>query len=158
MNRGEDQANAHKIIDREIFRILRVLEPHEILRVNRGKVSTMGFLRIRSEHMAIKDLLDRIVRDHLYYHLDMETIEKPYLFIYGNTENIYGQSFAREWIKKRFGKELELVFKDDPGSKYLNIILDIVGLTDVGKEMKFEDQGGKPSEIDDLLGDIESII
>jgi cell division GTPase FtsZ len=158
INKGEDMATAHRTIDQAILRMLKTLEPHEILRVNRDKVSTMGVWRTRSEHMAIKDIIDRTLRDYMYYDLDMEKIEKPYLFIHGNTENIYGQSFAREWVKKRFGKELELVFKDHPSSKYLNIMLDIVGLEDVGKEMKFEDQGGKPSEIDDLLGDIESII
>ncbi|NOZ77385.1 MAG: hypothetical protein GXO65_06970 [Euryarchaeota archaeon] len=158
MTRGEDMVTAHKILDREIFKILTVMEPQEILRVNKGKVSTMGFLRIRAEHTAIKDLVDRIVRNHLYFNMEGVSIEKPYLFIYGNTQYVYGQSFAREWAKKRFGQEIELVFKDDPNSKYLNIILDIVGLKDIGKEIEHEDEGGKRSEIEELLGDIDSIL
>ncbi len=154
--RGEEIYRTQRIVNEAIFNFLSSIESHEILRIVKEKVGTIGFLRVRGEHTSVKDALDRLLKDNVY--MSFEKAERFDLLVYGNMKNIYGQSFAKEWIKRKFDAELDYVFRDEPNSKYLNIGLIITGLKDITKRFSVEEVEKKaPSELEDLLGDIKPL-
>lgn len=154
--RGEDIFKTQKIVNEAIFNFLTSIDSHEILRAVKEKVGTIGFIRVRGEHTSVKDALDRLLKDHVY--MNVEKPEKFILLIYGNMKNVYGQSFAKEWVKRKFDADLDYVFRDEPNSKYLNIGLIITGLKDITKRFSVEEVEKKaPSELEDLLGDIKPL-
>ncbi len=156
-DRGEDIFKTQRTINVAIFNFLNSVESHEILRLIKGKIGTIGFIRLRGEHTSIKDILDKLLKDHVY--MNVEKAEKFNLIINGDMRNVYGQSFAREWVKGRFDAELDFVLKDEPNSKYLNIGLTITGLEDITKRFLIEegDEKSTSTELDDLLGDIKPL-
>lgn len=155
-SRGETLSKSYKIIDEAIFNVLSIVEPTDMLRITEGRISTIGFMRLKPERISIKDALDKMFRNHVYF--NTEKIENLYFAAYGAVQNIYGQSFAKEWAEEKFGTDVEYLFKDDPSSKYLNIGLIISGLRNVEKALKVERQEEKaPSELEELLGDIKPL-
>jgi cell division GTPase FtsZ len=155
-DRGENILKVQKTVNAAIFNFLSTVESHEILRLTRNQIGTIGYIRLRSEHTSIKDALDKLLRDHVY--MNIEKAEKFNLLIYGDMRNVYGQSFAREWVKRRFGAELDFVLRDEPNSKYLNMGLIITGLKDITKRFTVEEVKKKaPSDLEDLLGDIKPL-
>ncbi|MFQ5815872.1 MAG: hypothetical protein ACE5G7_05190 [Candidatus Hydrothermarchaeaceae archaeon] len=155
-DRGEDLFKTQRTINEAIFNFLNSIESHEILRIIKDKTCTIGYIRLRGEHTSIKDVLDRLLRDHVY--MNVEKAERIDLIIHGDMKNVYGQSFAREWVKRRFGAELDFVFRDEPNSKYLNIGLIITGLEDITKRFSVEEgEQRAPSDLEDLLGDIKPL-
>ncbi len=173
-SRGETLSKSYKIIDEAIFNVLSIVEPTDMLRITEGRISTIGFMRLKSERISIKDALDKMFRNHVYfnalpsnkllgkpvqaYAFAGEKIENLYFIAYGAVQNIYGQSFAKEWAEEKFGTDVEYLSKDDPSSKYLNIGLIISGLRNVEKVLKVERQEEKaPSELEELLGDIKPL-
>ncbi|MFH1774786.1 MAG: hypothetical protein ABH874_07515 [Methanobacteriota archaeon] len=155
-SRGESISKSYKIIDEAIFNVLSIVEPGDLTRITKGRVSTIGFMRIKPERISIKDILDKMFRNYVYFNADK--IENLYFAAYGAVQNIYGQSFAKKWAEEKFGMDVEYIFKDDPSSKYLNIGLIISGLSNVEKVLKVEHQEEKASsELDELLGDIKPL-
>ncbi len=155
-DRGEDIPRIHKTINQAIFSFLSNIEPAEILRICRGKTSTPGFLRLRAENISVKDIMDRMLKDHVY--LPLSNIEEVHLIVEGDMKSLYGQNFAREWVKGKFGVDLDLILKEDPNSKYLNIGLLLTGFKDTAKRIASgEGEKSVPSELEDLFGDIKPL-
>jgi hypothetical protein len=118
----------------------------------------MGFMRTRAAHVSIKEVLNRMLRDYVYFSLEGKEVEKMHLIVYGNMGEVYGQSFAKNWVKEKFGVEVDYVFMDEPGSKYLNIGLIITGLKDIQKGFEIKAREERPlSDLDELLGDIKPL-
>lgn len=156
-NRGEDFINTFKIINGAIFNFLGMVRTGDILRLVKGSICAVGFLRMKAEHVAIKDILDRAIRSHLYYDLEGREFDKINLIIYGNLSEVYGQSFAKNWVKDKYGVEVDYIFMDEKGSKYLNIGLVITGLKDAKKAFETKEDKKIVSDLDDLLGDIKPL-
>jgi cell division GTPase FtsZ len=157
-NRGEDILTSYRIIDEAVFNFLSVVEASHILRITRDNISTMGFMRTRAAHVSIKEVLNRMLRDYVYFSLEGKEVEKMHLIVYGNMGEVYGQSFAKNWVKEKFGVEVDYVFMDEPGSKYLNIGLIITGLKDIQKGFEIKAREERPlSDLDELLGDIKPL-
>lgn len=155
-SRGESIIKSYKIIAEAVFNVLSIVELGDLLRMIAGRISTIGFMRLKPERISIKDALDKMFRNYVYFNTGK--LENLYFVAYGAVQNIYGQSFAKEWAEEKFGTDVEYIFKDDPGSKYLNIGLIISGLRNVEKVLKVEHQEEKaPSELDELLGDIKPL-
>ena len=104
-----------------------------------------------------KDILDKIIRNSLYFDLEDKEFDKMNLIIYGNLGEVYGQSFAKNWVKEKYDVEVDYTFIDDKGSKYLNIGLVITGLKDVKKAFEIKEDKKIVSDLDDLLGDIKPL-
>jgi cell division GTPase FtsZ len=157
--KGEDILTTYRIVDNTIFNFLSMVEPMDILRITKGKVSTIGFMRTKSGYVSIKYILDKMLRDHIHITFDIKKAGKLYLVIYGDMRKVYGQNFAKKWTKEKFGIELDYIFKDDPHSKYLNIGLLIAGLKDVRKGFEIKAEAGEeaPSELEKLLGHIKPL-
>jgi cell division GTPase FtsZ len=156
--RGEDISTCYKIVNEAVFNFLSVVDPIYILRTTEGKVSTIGFMRAKAERTSFKDILDKMLRDYLYYSIEGKEIEKMYLILYGDLSGVYGQRFAQNWVKENFGVEIDMTLKDDPSSKYLNTGLIITGLKDVAKGFEIKEEVKKqPSELEELLGDIKPL-
>lgn len=156
-NRGEDFITSYRILGESIFKFLSMINPGDLLRLVENDISTIGFMRMKAEHVAIKDILDQAIRNHLYYDLEGKEFEKINLIIYGNLAEVYGQSFAKNWVKEKYGVEVDYLFMDEKGSKYLNIGLVITGLKDVKKGFEIKEDKKTMSDLDDLLGDIKPL-
>ncbi len=155
-DRGEDIPRIHKTINQAIFNFLNNVEPEEILRICRGKISTPSFLRVRAENISVKDILDRMLKDHVYFPLG--NVDGVHLVVNGDMKSVYGQNFAREWVKGRFGVDLNLLLREDPNSKYLNIGLLLTGFKDAASRFEAgEGEKSVPSELEDLFGDIKPL-
>jgi hypothetical protein len=156
-NRGEDFIKTYRIIDETVFNFLSMVRAEDILRLVKNNICAVAFMRMKAEHIAIKDVLDRAIRDHLYYDLEGKEFEKINLIIYGNLAEVYGQSFAKNWVKEKYGVEVDYIFMEEKGSKYLNIGLVITGLKDVTKGFEIKEDKKIMSDLDDLLGDIKPL-
>ncbi len=156
-NRGENFITSCRILDGAVFNFLSMVGAGDILRLAEDNISTIGFMRMKAEHVPIKDILDRAIRNHLYYDIEGKEFEKFNLIIYGNLGEVYGQSFAKNWIKEKYGAEVDYTFMDDKGSKYLNIGLIITGLKDITKGFEIKEDKKIMSDLDDLLGDIKPL-
>lgn len=156
-NRGEDLITSYKILDAVVLNFLSMVNSGDILRLAENTTSAIGFMRMRAEHVAVKEILDMVIRNHLYYNIDSKEFEKFNLMIYGNMKEVYGQSFAKNWVKEKYGVEVDYIFMDDKGSKYLNIGLIITGLKDVVKGFEIKEDKRTMSDLDDLLGDIKPL-
>jgi cell division GTPase FtsZ len=156
-NRGEDFITCYRILGESIFKFLSMINPGDLHKLVENDISTIAFLRIKAEHVAIKDILDKIIRNNLYFDLENNKFEKINLIIYGNLSEVYGQSFAKNWVKEKYGVEVDYTFMDEKGSKYLNIGLVITGLKDVKKGFEIKEDKKIVSDLDDLLGDIKPL-
>ncbi|RLG57910.1 MAG: hypothetical protein DRN95_05060 [Candidatus Hydrothermarchaeota archaeon] len=157
--RGEDVVSSHSILNKMIFNFFSVVEPMEILRRIERNISTISFLRLQEEHASIKEILEKMLRDYLY--IDAEEMGEFHMLIYGDLDKVYGDSYARKWCKEKHGKDLNIVFRDDPGARYLNIGLIITGLKGIGKRYKDEilakEKREKKSELEELLSEIKPL-
>ena len=157
-NRGEDILSSYREIDQAIFNFLSVIEPYEIKRIAEDNMCAIGFMRTRSSHISIKDIMEKMFRDYVYFNVENKKIKGVYLIIYGDMNNVYGHEFAKGFVEKKYKAELEYIFKDDPNAKYLNIGLIITGLSDIEKEFEIKTEEKKPlSELEELLGDIKPL-
>ena len=156
-NRGEDFVTCYRILGEAIFKFLGMVNPGDLLRLVEGDISTIGFMRMKAEHIAVKDILDGVIRNNLYFDLEGRKFDKINLIIYGNLSEVYGQSFAKNWVKDKYGVEVDYIFMEEKGSKYLNIGLVITGLKDVKKGFEIKEDKKAVSDLDDLLGDIKPL-
>jgi|Deesub1362A_J573_1020465.scaffolds.fasta_scaffold00166_12 hypothetical protein len=156
-NRGEDILNCYKIVNDAIFNFLSVIDPVYILRATREKISTIGFMRTKVARISIKELLDKMLRDYVYFSIEDKKIDEMHLILNGDMGKVYGQSFAQKWVKENFDVDVNLALKDEPNSKYLNTGLIITGLKDITQGFKVEEEKKIPSELEDLLGDIKPL-
>jgi cell division GTPase FtsZ len=156
-NRGEDFITSYRILGETIFKFLSMTNPGDLLRLVENDISTIAFMRAKAEHVAIKDILDKIIRNNLYFDLEDKEFDKMNLIVYGNLGEVYGQSFAKNWVKEKYDVEVDYTFIDDKGSKYLNIGLVITGLKDIKKAFEIKEDKKIVSDLDDLLGDIKPL-
>jgi cell division GTPase FtsZ len=156
-NRGEDFITTYMLVDKAVFNFLSMVNLGDILRLATNNISTVGFMRMKAEHVTIKEIIESAIRNHLYYDIEGKEFEKINLIIYGNLAEVYGQSFAKNWIKEKYDAEVDYIFTDDKGSKYLNIGLVITGLKDVTKGFEIKEDKKAMSDLDDLLGDIKPL-
>lgn len=156
-NRGEDNKKGYTILGKTVFNFLSLVDLGDILRLTENGISAIGFMRMKAEHVAIKDILERAIRNHLHYDVEGGEFEKFHLIIYGNLSEVYGQSFAKNWAKEKYGVEVDYVFMEEKGSKNLNIGLVITGIKDTIKEFEIKEDKKVMSDLDDLLGDIKPL-
>ncbi len=155
--RGENVIKSYNIMNRAVFNFLSMVRIGDILGLVKGNVSTIGFLRTKAKHMAIKEVLEKTIRDNVYFDIENKKFDKFNLILHGNLAEVYGQSFAKKWINERYGVEVDYIFMDEGGSKYLNIGLVITGLREIEKGYEIEEDKEAVSELDDLLGDIKPL-
>lgn len=159
-NRGEDIISSHGIINKMLLNFFNIIEPAEILKIVKGEVATVGYMRIQEEKASIKDMLEKMLRDYIY--VNIEEMEKIYLLIYGDLDRVYGESYARKWCSERYNAKLHINFKDEPGLKYINLGAIITGLKDMGKkymdEILAREKKEKKSELEELLSEIEPLM
>lgn len=154
--RGEDRVKSYGTIESTITDFFNFVAPAETLGAVRGNVCTIGFMKMPSERISVKDILGRMLKSCVYFRVDK--IKKMHLFLCCDANSIYGQSYANDWIKKKFGVDIEYKFINE-ASKYINTGIIISGLEDtIGKfEVQAAERRATPSELDDLLGDIKPL-
>ena len=159
-SRGEDISRSHAVLTATITNFMSIADPVHVAREVEGKKGTIGFMRIKEEHISLKDIIARMLRDHIYINLDEVKPERVHLLINGDVRSVYGEGFAVEWVKNKLGAEVSFSSQEVVGSKHLNIGMIITGVDDIIKsyEVKEEQEEKKLSpELEDLLEDISPL-
>lgn len=160
--KGEDIPSTYKIVNDSIYNFfMLVMSVEEYLLKNAlNKISTIGYAKDKSKDISIKATIERMLRDEIFLKFDPKKCEKMVFIARGDLGALFDQDFARGWVKKKFGYEVEFVFREEPGSRYTEMGLMIIGIKDLSNrfdDVKEEIEEKRRSELDDLLGDIQSI-
>ena len=133
VSRGEDIISSHKMIDDSIFNFFTLLLAVEanILANTFDSLSTIAYAQDNSKDISIKGTIEKMIREGVFLKFDIKDCEKMVFIVKGNLDTLFDQDFARGWIKKKFGCEVEFVFKDEPNSKQTAMGLLIVGIKDL---------------------------
>ncbi len=158
-DKGEDILSAHKHVNQQIQSFFRIIDEAFLERCF-GVQATVASYKPTSEHLSVKDAIEKMIRDFLFLRFDVEKSEKMVFVARGNLDFLYGHDFAQGWAKNRFGVEMEFEFYDEPGSNSLEVGLLIVGTKDLNgrfDEVREVAKEKETSDLDDLLKDIHSI-
>jgi len=169
MKRGEDSLSTFKMIDEMIVKFFTlVLSVEEnILRNTLSSVSTFAYTVDCAKDISIKETIEKMIRDDVFLKFDMHKCEKMVFIAKGDLGALFDADFARGWIKKKFGYEVEYMFHDEPNAKQTEMGLMMIGIKDLSNrfdeliETKNTDRNADEkmeSELDELLGGIQSII
>ncbi|MFQ5975220.1 MAG: hypothetical protein ACE5J5_02750 [Candidatus Hydrothermarchaeales archaeon] len=164
MKRGGDAISTYKIVDELISKfIILVLKVEEnILGNTLDKLSTIAYAKDRSKDISIKGTIEKMLRDSVFLKFDMHSCEKLVFIAKGDMGTLFDQDFARGWIKKKFNCEVEYIFQDEPNAKQVEMGMMITGIKDLSNRfdelIKTKAEEKKRNELDELLGDIQSII
>ncbi len=159
-NRGEDIATSRKTITTSVVRFFNIAEAHEIAQAIKNKVAGFGYMRTKNESISAKDAIQQLIRESMYISLEDGDLDDFYLILRGNLNNFYGESFAREWVKNKYGAELNIIRKDTSGSKHLDIAGIVTGIErifEVKEEINSEEEKSIPPDLEELLSDIQSL-
>jgi cell division GTPase FtsZ len=115
-DRGEDILSAHKIINQHIQGFFRLIDEGFLEKCFKTQ-STIGYYKLESDHVSIKEAVERMLRDYVFLKFDMEKSEKIIFVARGNLDYLYGHDFAQGWAKNKFGIDLEYEFYDESGAR-----------------------------------------
>jgi cell division GTPase FtsZ len=158
-DKGDDILSARKSVNQIVLGFFRLINEAFIERFF-GFHSTISYYKVESDHISVKEAIEKMMRDHLFLKFDMKKSEEMLLVARGNLEYLYGHDFALGWAKNKFGLELEFEFFDEVGSRSLEAGLliretkDLNGRFDEIREVVSKKDS---SELDDLFKDIHSI-
>lgn len=159
-NRGEDISTSRKIITRSVVKFFEIAQPQEVSSVISGKVCGFGSMRVKETSISAKDAIEQLLREHVHVDIGEKSPEKFLLIVRGSPQSFYGEGYAQQWVKNRYGAELDIRRKPSSGSKHADIALVVVGLGSLlerEKDTGVEEERSIPSELEDLLGDIQSL-
>lgn len=157
--KGEDILAAHQILNQHIQSFFRLVDEGFLERCF-GNWSTAGYCRLDSDHVSVKEVVERILRDHIYLRFNMERIRKMVFIARGDLDALFGHDFAQGWAKNKFGVDLEYQFYGDTGARGVETGLLIVGTKDLNgrfDDIKEVKGAGQASELEALLKDITPI-
>ncbi|MFQ5887304.1 MAG: hypothetical protein ACE5HY_01250 [Candidatus Hydrothermarchaeales archaeon] len=164
MKRGEDILLIYKMVDETISKFFTLVSSVEenILANTIDKLSTIAYAENSSKDISIKGTIEEMIKSGVFLKFDMHSFEKLVFVAKGDLDTLFDQDFARGWIKKKFGCEVEYIFQDEPNAKQTEMGLMIIGIKDLSNRfdevIKTKVEEKKRSELDELLGDIQSII
>jgi hypothetical protein len=153
---GEGITKAYKSVNEAVFNFLSSVKPGMIFKLVKGKASSVASMDVKAEPTALKDLIRDLLRNHLY--IQLEKFESLSLIIYGDRKKIYGQGFAEEWIKEKFGARLTCSYRRPLNSKVIRCNGIITGVKGLEKRLAVEVQKREvASDLQSLLEDINPI-
>jgi cell division GTPase FtsZ len=158
-DKGEDILSAHKLVNQQIQGFFRMIDEGFLERCFMER-STIANFKPSSDHISIKDAIEKMLRDSVFLKFDLEKSSKVLFVARGNLDYLYGHDFALGWAKSKFGVDLDFEFYDETGSRSLEVGLLIIGTKDLNgrfNEMKEVENQKCTSELEDLLKDIQSI-
>ncbi len=154
---GEVITTAYKAVAEAVFNFLSSVEPGRVLKLVKGNVSSAATMEVKAEPTALKDLVKDLLRNHLYAQVE-EGFETLYLTIYGDRKKIYGQGFAEDWVKEKFGAKLTCNYRRPLNPKVIRCTGIITGMKGLTKRLAVEVQKREvPSELQSLLEDINPL-
>jgi cell division GTPase FtsZ len=158
-DRGEDILSAHKLVNQQIQGFFRMVDEGLLERCFNER-STIANFKPRSDHISIKDAVEKMLRDNVFLKFDLEKSSKILFVARGNLDYLYGHDFAQGWTKSKFKVDMDFEFYDEAGSRSLEVGLLIIGTKDLNgrfNEIKEVENQKCTSELEDLLKDIHSI-
>lgn len=148
---------AYMAVDEAIFLFLGNAQPSNVLKTVKGKMSTIASMELKAERVALKDLVKALLKNHLYFQVG-EAFEALHLLIYGDKRRIYGQEYAEDWIKKKFGAKLTLEYKEPLNLKVIRCTGIITGVRGFEERLAVDVQEKEvSSELQNLLEDIHPL-
>lgn len=160
LNRGEDIARSRKIVSKSIIRFFNIAEARDLLPAISGDVCAFGSMKLKRASISAKDALEKLLREHIHFETEGKRPEKFILFLRDNMEGFYGEKFGAEWLRNKYGARLEVTRRHESGSKNLEVGLVIKGIETQGQKQEERGEGEEksiPSDLEDLLGDIQSL-
>jgi hypothetical protein len=113
-------------------------------------------MQAKAERTALKDLLNKLLRNYVYFSLS--NFDSIHAIIHGDKGKIYGERFAEEWVKNKYGARLRHAIMEPLSSKYLNIYALITGIAGLEERLAVEAQRRVvSSELESLLRDIKPL-
>jgi hypothetical protein len=153
---GEVITRAYQAVDEAVFNFLSSIEPSMVFKLVKGTVSSLGVMEVQAEPTALKDLIRELLKNHLY--MQLGKFETLHLIIYGNRKKIYGQGFAEDWIKEKFGATLTCSYRRPLNSRVIRCNGVITGVKGLEKRLAVEVQKREvSSELQSLLEDINPL-
>lgn len=165
VERGCDIVEARRIINESMYNFFNIINEGMFQRFL-GEFSAVGYMRIK-EKASIKEIVEKMLREEVFYKVELSASKKVLLVIKGNLGMCYAHEFARGWMKNKFGIELEYEFFDSPHDPEIAMIISGIREGDVesrlAQQKQEKEEKEKPKEkeaggIEDLLKDIHSII
>jgi|GEM_PF-1142746 len=162
VERGYDIVEARKSINESMYNFFNVIN-EGIFRRFLGEVSAVGHIKIR-EKASVKDIIEKMLREEVFYRVDLTASKKVLLVIKGNLSMCYAHEFARGWMKNKFGIELEYELFDSNQAPEAVMIINGIKESEIESKLlqqrqeKEEKEKQPASGIEDLLKDIQSII
>lgn len=154
--RGKAVDKAYKSINETIYEFLSAFDVNALVRAVRAKVATIGLMQSRVGEIPLKDLLNQLLRNHAWFPLG--SFDSIHVILHGAEGKIYGERFAEEWVRNKYGGELRYSVMRTPGSKYFNVYALIAGITGLEERLAVEaPRKVVSSELENLLKDIKPL-
>jgi cell division GTPase FtsZ len=158
-DKGEDILSAQKLVNQQILGFFKMVN-EAFIDNNLTDLSTIAYYKSSSEHLSIKDAIEKMLRENLFLKFDISKADRIFFVARGNLEHLYGHDFAQGWAKDKFQTDLKFEFYDEVGARGLEVGLLIVGTKDLNgrfNEIREVESKKQSTELDNLLKDINSI-
>jgi cell division GTPase FtsZ len=154
--RGKAGVEAYKKTNSAVRDFLRGFDINTLSKALKGDIATIGVSRAKSENTSLKELLSRLLRNHVYF--SIKKFDYIYAALHGNGGKIYGERFAQEWIRNKYNAELRFTTLRLESPKHLNLYALITGITGIQERLAVDTKNKKvSSELESLLKDIKSL-
>lgn len=106
VDRGYDIVKAREMINRTIKSFFSMAD-ESIFYSFLERISTIAYAELWDKKLAIKDIIEKMLREEVFLKVNLSASEKLLLLIKGDLSRCYAHDFASGWIKNKFGIELE---------------------------------------------------
>lgn len=156
-SRGEAVKKAYRTVNDATYGFLSAFDADLLLELVRDRIATVGIMQAKAEMAALKDILNQVLKNHVYLPLSSR-FDSLYVIIYGDKGKIYGEGFAEEWVKNKYGAKLECTLRKPLSAKYFSVNALIIGVSGLDERLAVEAQKKEvSSELESLLKDIRSL-
>ena len=163
VDRGYDIVEAREIVNKTIKSFFSIAD-ESIFNNFLEKISTIAYAELWDKKLAIKDIIEKMLREDVFFKVNLSYCEKLLLLIKGDLSRCYAHDFALGWIKNKFGIELE--YKLININKKPEIGMIIAGIDNqeikkrifIGSEEKQAEKKQIKTGLEDLLKDINSFL
>ena len=153
---GEMVNDAYKKINTAVRDFLRGFDAPLLRKALQKDVATIGLSQAKAEPTALKSLMSGLLRNNVYFPL--RHFQGVHAILRGGRGKIYGERFAQEWIKNKYGAELRFKAVGPENQKRMCLYTLITGISGIRDRLAVDAKPKKvSSELENLLKDIKSL-
>jgi hypothetical protein len=148
--------DAYKKVNAAVRDFLRGFDAPTLKKSLQGDTATIGLAQAKAEPTALKSLMSGLLRNSVYFPL--KHFQCVHAVLRGGGGKIYGERFAQEWIKSKYGAELRFKAVGPENQKQMFLYTLITGITGISDRLAVDTKPKKvSSELESLLKDIKSL-